>query len=220
MKKLISLLLALAMCLSLAACGGGPDKQPAIDAFNNTSKTFNDFAAAVNEDIESYPDEFITIMTDMANLLNEYEALLSGDTDLSEEQLSEMIAWFGTVDEWVAETKTELEAMAADSAATAPADGAEITQEQLEALTAAYNTVAPLYNEAYIQAEANGWLNDATTAAEIEAMSSTLGVIGTALTEDLTMLNGSDFDGLTSTLLQLEAPLNELIERVSASYGG
>ena len=34
MKKLLTILLAAVLCLSLAACGGsGPDKQPAIDAY-------------------------------------------------------------------------------------------------------------------------------------------------------------------------------------------
>lgn len=107
MKKLITFALALVMCLSLVGCGG-PDKQPAIDAFNSTSSAFNEVSAVINEDVEAYPEELVTVMIDMANLLNEYEGLLSGDTDFSEEQLSEMIAWFGTVDEWVAEVKTEL----------------------------------------------------------------------------------------------------------------
>ena len=35
MRKLLTILLAAVLCLSLAACGGsGPDKQPAIDAYN------------------------------------------------------------------------------------------------------------------------------------------------------------------------------------------
>lgn len=106
MKKLITFALALMMCLSLVACGG-PDKQPAIDAFNNTSNAFNEVAAVINEDVDSYPEELVTVMVDMANLLNEYQGLLSGDTDFTEEQLSEMIAWFGTVDEWVEDVKTE-----------------------------------------------------------------------------------------------------------------
>ena len=115
-----------------------------------------------------------------------------------------------------AETETDVN----EPVETADNEGAEITDEQLAALTEAYNVVAPLYNEAYTTAEANGWLADETTAAEIEAMNSTLGFIGTALTEDLTMLDGSDFDALTETLLTLEAPLTELVERVSVPYEG
>ena len=43
MKKLLALMLALVMSLSLAACDSGPDKQPAIDAYNQCSETYNKF---------------------------------------------------------------------------------------------------------------------------------------------------------------------------------
>ena len=41
MKKLTSLLLVLAMCAAMIGCGGGVDKQPAIDAYTKrlTSST-------------------------------------------------------------------------------------------------------------------------------------------------------------------------------------
>lgn len=107
-----------------------------------------------------------------------------------------------------------------DSVPVADSSEAQISDEQLAELTAAYNQVAPLYNEAYVTAEANGWLEDETTAAEIQALNSTLGVIGTALTEDLTMLDGVDIDALIGQLLEVEEPINELIERVSVPYEG
>lgn len=43
MKKIISCLVVLTMCISLAACGG-TDKQAAIDAFNKASTSFNEVA--------------------------------------------------------------------------------------------------------------------------------------------------------------------------------
>ena len=54
----MSLFLALIMCLSLAACGG-PDKQPAIDAFNDCSDTFNEFAEIVNANLDAYTEDEI-----------------------------------------------------------------------------------------------------------------------------------------------------------------
>ena len=53
MKKLIALALALVLCLTLVACGG-PDKQPPIDTFNETSAKFNAVAAKINENIELF----------------------------------------------------------------------------------------------------------------------------------------------------------------------
>lgn len=107
-----------------------------------------------------------------------------------------------------------------DVAQVADNSNAEISDEQLEALMEAYNVVAPLYNEAYDAAESNGWLADELTAAEIEAVNATLGVISQALTEDLTMLDGSDFEALPAALLEMEEPLREMIERVSEPYAG
>ena len=107
MKKITSLLLTLIMCMSLVACGG-PDKQPAMDAFNKTSNAFNEVAAAINENPDAYDQEVIDTMIEMANVLNQHKELLESDTELDEEQLNEMIAWYGTVDEWVTDVKAEL----------------------------------------------------------------------------------------------------------------
>ena len=107
MKKITSLLLALIMCMSLVACGG-PDKQPAIDAFNKASDAYDEVATIINENPDAYDQEVIDAMIEMANLLNQHKELLESDTEIDEEQLNEMIAWYGTVDEWVADVKAEL----------------------------------------------------------------------------------------------------------------
>jgi len=104
------------------------------------------------------------------------------------------------------------------SAPVADNNSTSITDEEIAALTEAYNTVAPLYNEAYVQAEANGWLADETVAAEIEALNNTLGFIGAALTEDVTMLDGSDMTALVETVASLEGPLNDLVAKVSVPF--
>jgi len=107
-----------------------------------------------------------------------------------------------------------------DSLTTADISDADITQEQLVALAEAYNKVAPIYNEAYTLAEANGWLADEQTNLELETVNNTMGFIAAGLTEDPTLLDGSDFDALTDTILQLAPALEEVIERVSVPYEG
>jgi len=107
MKKLIALALVMVLCLSLVACGG-PDKQPAIDAFNKASTAFNEVSAVINADPEAYAEEVITTMVEMANLLNEHKEVLENNTDLTQEKLDEMMAWYGEVEEWVAAVKTDL----------------------------------------------------------------------------------------------------------------
>lgn len=47
-------------------------------------------------------------MVDMAGVLNEHKQILESDDDVEEEKLQEMIYWYGTVDEWVAQVKEEI----------------------------------------------------------------------------------------------------------------
>ena len=107
MKKLIALLMALVLSLSLVACGG-PDKQPAIDAFNKASTAFDGVAAIINADIEAYDPEVIETMTEMANVLTQHKELLESDQELTQEKLDEMIAWYADVEEWVDSIKADL----------------------------------------------------------------------------------------------------------------
>lgn len=94
-----------------------------------------------------------------------------------------------------------------------------ITDEQLADLTAAYNNVAVPYNEIATAVNENGWMKDEQTAAEMKALSDTLGFIGKGLTEDISLLDGSDFDALIDYLENEFPPaLEELSERVSVPY--
>lgn len=94
-----------------------------------------------------------------------------------------------------------------------------ITDEQLAALTAAYNNVAVPYNEIATAVNENGWMNDEQTAAEMKALSDTLGFIGKGLTEDISLLDGTDFEALIDKLEnELLPAMDELSERVSVPY--
>ena len=75
-----------------------------------------------------------------------------------------------------------------------------------------YNEIATAVNE-------NGWMKDEQTAAEMKALSDTLGFIGKGLTEDISLLDGSDFDALIDYLKNEFPPaMEELRERVSVPY--
>lgn len=158
MKKLLALLLAMMMVMSLAACGGSDDT------------------------VDSDP--------------------------VDDEEISEPVDENGED---------------AEDAATGLTDnnGNEVTQETIAALTEAYNAIAIPYNEIIMAVNENGWMADEQTAAEVDAVSNTLGFIGTALTEDLSMLDGTDFEALINSL-ETEFPevLDILSERVTVPYEG
>lgn len=108
MKKLITLLMVLVMGVSLVACGG-PDKQPAVDAYNKASAAFNEVTAVINENPEAYDQGVLDTMNQMADVLNQHAKLLESGEEIDEQKLNEMIEWYGTVEAWAADVKAELD---------------------------------------------------------------------------------------------------------------
>ena len=80
MKKLIALLLTLVICMSLVACGGGPDVQPAIDSYNRCSDAYNEFVEYGNEHLDDFTEEDIAFFNDIADYLNECADKLESDS--------------------------------------------------------------------------------------------------------------------------------------------
>ena len=96
-----------------------------------------------------------------------------------------------------------------------------VTDEALIPVANAVNEVAPIFNEVYETAEANGWLEDEQTATELQAVMGTLTFTQSALTDDPSKLeNVTDFDALANSILQLAPALEEIAERVSVPYEG
>ena len=104
MKRVIALLLALVLSLSLVACGG-PDKQPAVDAYNKLAQNYNTFVEQENENLDSWAEEDIEYMNEVATVITEYGTKLSGDTEFTQEQIDEMVEMFnefnGVIEEYM-----------------------------------------------------------------------------------------------------------------------
>ena len=94
-----------------------------------------------------------------------------------------------------------------------------VTDEALIPLAEVYNEIAPVFNDAYTTAEANGWLNDEQTAAELDALTGTLSYIASGLTDDPSKLEDADIDALIEQLQVISSAMEELTERVSVPYG-
>ena len=143
MKKLTALIMAVAMSLSLVACGGGPDKQPAIDAINKASNAFNEVADKMNENIDIYPQDMVDDLNEMVDLVNEQVALLDSGEDLTQEELDAIIEVAAHVETWAAEFSpmvdtfvgTEPVMAAYDAAANAYNDVVNYMNENLESFT-------------------------------------------------------------------------------------
>ena len=121
----------------------------------------------------------------------------------------------------VNDVSTSVSEPAEDGSGDASVPEGRISEEKLAELTEAYNNVAVPYNEIANLVNENGWMADEQTNAEMDAMNSTLGTVGTALTEDISMLDGADVDALIAALSdELPGALAELKDRVSVPYEG
>lgn len=106
MKKLVSLLLALVMCASLAACGG-VDKQPAIDAQDRAAKAINEVSVLLNEHADSIED-FSGTFNQMCATLDEFGEMLVND-DMNQEQVDIIVKGCKEIEDWAVAAKAELE---------------------------------------------------------------------------------------------------------------
>ena len=108
MKKIIALILVLAMCFMLAACGdSAPDKQPAIDAFNKASVPLGEVCTAVEADPDAFSDELFNELAEMSEGMAAYKTLLEGEEEMTEEDIADAVEWLTYVDERVAEIRAE-----------------------------------------------------------------------------------------------------------------
>lgn len=237
MKKLFSLVLALAMCVSLAACGGGEgdvsstsdgsdvssaaggptDAQikTLTEAYNEVAVLYNDVATKAQENGWTADEETNTTLQTISATLDPVGTALTGDMSMLDG------ADFDELPKALLEWKPQLEELAAKVAEPYDGDGAGVvTDEALKPLANAYNEVANLYNEVYPTAEANGWLNDEQTSAELDAVYGIVTYVGSGLSDDPSKLEDADLDGLTEQLQQFGPALEEIGQRVSVPYEG
>lgn len=106
LRKLASLLLVTAMCLSMAACGG-PDKQPAIDAHNKAVDAINEVGELINANPEEY-SELVDQMNTLVEMMDQCGELLEGD-ELDQEALDEWVTTCNEVEQQMKEAKAEIE---------------------------------------------------------------------------------------------------------------
>lgn len=257
MKKLLSLALALVLCVSLAACGGkepapsepaepapaesAPEPAPESnggneeqtqalsEAYNQVVDVYNEVADAAEANgwmaDEAVAAEISAIgesVEPIGTALSEDMSLLEGeDLDALPGFLTdEILPQLQALNEKVSVPYEEAPADEGGSEDEPASGTAVVTGEALKPLAEVYNEIAPSYNELYETAEANGWMEDEQTAAEIQALGATMSYIGAGLTEDPSILEDVDIDGLTEQLGQFPAAMEEIAERVSVPYGG
>lgn len=243
MKKRFALLLALALSLSLTACGGDANDTPISNSINNSTSDSGSTSAADLTDAQL--QELTEVYNEVAVLYNEVATAASENGWLADAQTAADIqsigdtldpigialtedlsdldgANFDTLPDVLREFLPMLETLAEQVSQPYNGDGTTVvTDEALIPVANAVNEVIPLFNEVYAAAEANGWLDDPQTAAELQAVKGTLTFTQSALTDDPSKLeNVTDFDALAESILQFVPALEEVAERVSVPYEG
>lgn len=243
-KKLVSLLLTLAICASLAACGNsGSSSTPNVSNQGSTSGTTGNTGSGT---VSGPTDAQLSTLTDAYNqvavLYNDVAtaAQINGWTDDQEtfaaiQTIGNMLdpvgqalggdmsalngANFDTLPGALLELLPDLEKLSEKVAAPYGGDVAAITDEALIPLTKTFNELVPIFNEVYSLAEGNGWMADEQTALELQTVNGMLTFINSALTEDQSLLEDVDIDDMVEQLQQFGPALEEIKERVSVPYG-
>ena len=169
MKKLFAVLMALVMCLSLVACGGGDTaaEEPAveeptvdvdglIDTFNETADAFDLAANAINEDIDAYPQDLIDVMNELADGLLEIKEILEGDTSaINEEAVGQLTQVLNDTKAWADDVYANLdtltiEATTVDTSREAVVEAFNYVSERFNAVSAVINEDIESYDEEFI----------------------------------------------------------------------
>lgn len=240
MKKALSLLLALAMCASLAACGGSNDgggssggavSEPSssstsggptdaqlkalTEAYQQVSSVYNDAVLKAQENGWTADEQTNTDLSTIGVFLEPIGLALSGDMSSLEG------ANFDELPAAVLEILPELQSLLDKVSEPFDAGGTTvITDEALKPLANAYNEMATVYNDVYIAAEANGWLEDEQTSTELSVMKGVLETVASGLSDDPSQLDGVDLDALVEQLQQFGPALEQIAQRVSVPYEG
>ena len=243
-KKLVSLLLTLAMCSSLAACGNsgsnsgnnsGNNSTPNVSNESSTSGTVSGPTDAQLSTLTDAYNQVAILYNDVAIMAQTNGWTADQETDAAIQTIGNMLdpvgqalsgdmsaldgTNFDTLPGALLELLPELEALSEKVAAPYGGDVTVITDEALVPLTKTFNELVPIYNEVYDIAEGNGWLADEQTALELQTANGLLTFINSALTEDQSLLEDVDLDAMVEQLQQFGPALEEIKGRVSVPYG-
>lgn len=210
MKKFLALLLSIIMVMSLAACGSsGPDKQPAVDAFNSASTAYDALVDKINPNIDAYPQELIDIMQEMGSALAEHKNILESDQQLTEEQIKDLTAVFGKVEAWAKETEPMLDNLLAEANSAG----------DKQAVIDLFNKTSKAFNEMATKINANIGAYDQQVVDVMTQMANALNECKTLLESDKE-LTAEQIEMLMSNLTDIENWVKEadsvLVEEAAA----
>ena len=116
MKKMMTMILALVMILSLTACGGGVDASKALNTFNDTRTQLNAVSTLANDNIALMDQATVDALTKIANVFEGYKGELESDK-LTQKRADEILSELAAYPDQIAELKAQVEELIAAGSA-------------------------------------------------------------------------------------------------------
>ena len=116
MKKMLAMILALVMTLSLTACGGGVDASKALNTFNDTRTQLNAVSTLANDNIALMDQATVDALTKIANVFEGYKGELESDK-LTQKRADEILSELAAYPDQIAELKAQVEELIAAGSA-------------------------------------------------------------------------------------------------------
>ncbi|MEG2072870.1 MAG: hypothetical protein RRY47_06760 [Oscillospiraceae bacterium] len=218
MKKLLALSLALAMVLSLGACGKKVDKTAMVDAFNAVSTEFDAASKLVNDNEALIDEATHNAFMDTAAQLADIKAEVESD-DLSQEQVDEITGILTGMLDGVKMMKTGVEQIIAGGGTADSGEATELSPEQLGMMTGAYEELAPLCEQATQLFDANGWSADADMSASVQLALGTLATLKNSIDDPASFASaGMSFDEFITVAKNVVDTMPAMIEAMGVAY--
>lgn len=210
MKKIFALIAAVAIALSLTACGDGADKQPLIDAFNAASSVYDEMAGVINDNIEHIDEASRASIKEIGDQMTEYKALVESTAKMSKEEVEAAVAELKELPLVLSELKAAVEILIGGNQGASAA-----TEEQIATLTEKVNAITPIYNQAVALGQKNGWNADETTVDELTSIGDFLTQMGAAIEDPSLFADDAAYADAMAEFETLATLLDEIAIRVA-----
>lgn len=222
MKKLLVLIMTIAMTCSLVACGG-VDTKAVGEEFNKVSVPMDEVINLANANIGVIPEETVSTLTAISQEMAAFKADIESG-ELTQERADEILTSLADYADQIAALKADVEAAIAAPAEEAPAEevpaGDAVAEdegasaEQLQAITDMTTELSLLYNEAAQRAMENGWDTEEGTASELQTVYEAI----TSVQENMDIIPADGVDPLMEQLQIMLDGMPDIIDRVSEPY--
>lgn len=205
MKKILVLIIALTMVLSLSACGG-VDKTAVTEAFNSTNTVLNEAGALANDNLDKMDSATMDALTEIANKMQGFKDEIESD-ELTQERADEIIDILADYPATIAELKAQVEALIAGGGDGMTEDQAAALLQINTELTEIYNKYAEHYDS--FDDETKGFVDE--IALTINDINSVLESISLNAAQADVLIEGSQqvLEAAVSGWAEIEAQLAE-----------